>query len=1168
MAARDTKTHENIESAVAAGLRAPLYLDGHSLFSDSSDEALNTGMIALGLSGDVHEVQAELRNVALEDAQRLPGGLTDSILPDLKQTDIQSAVSDLPDLPISTLPPGTPYNDPLAVLSVSALREELLETAESTAVFRIQTQGELKTATTVRYEISGDAESGSDYVALSGEVTLPAGTNSSVDINIVPLDDALYEQAESLRIRLTTFDETLLTLDADASDAVIALIDDAGDTLQAGVVATTDVIVEGDTSGKFLVTLNGVLDQDVTLHYSVGGSAEAGKDFEPLTGTVVLRAGRNPSAEIEVSAINDAITEANETLTLRLESSSLDYVVVAEDSAQASLQIKDDIADRATLSLQADTDTLMETTAQQAMLSIRLAGEIDQTVEVYYRIEGSAQSGSDFVPMTGVAVLAPGLNPAAQIAVNILNDSRAEVSETLQVSLIGTNVDSILTDAQNNSVVFDILDDDLPQIAFDNASGDEDSVLSSTLTASATASDSRLEILLEGLPVGAQINDDFGNSFTAEVGETTIDISGWGQGQAAFDLHVTPPANDDRDFSLLVRAREYIGEQFVETETTAQFNVAALADAAQLQPPAQLAVEGGASSEVSDIFGTIDGNVNATTYRGGAGNDVLELSASSPNARVLEGGIGSDELYGGDNIDIIRGEGGVSEGGADFRDTLPVWQVDLADTDGSESVSHFQLESVPAAASFVSTTGSEAVGTQLGNGKWQFSAAEVAAGIDIIIPQSLASATTAQVFTTQLTVYTQEQDGSAALAVSAAVPFLLQLGSFDDLIHGNDGGDFIWGGLGDDELHGDAGADRLFGDEGNDHLLGGDGNDSLTGGSGDDLLEGGDGNDVLNDGAVNAFDGVDTLVGGMGDDTISLLLANASEFGSYDAGDSNLFDNRFRASSSSIAFDLDLAAASNDGIAITAADYDAAMADGLGGQRMGLNGEFYEVRTGTANDAIDGSGVSGHALRLMAGLGDDFLAGGDGDDLLFGQDGDDTLIGNAGADELTAGGGDDLLVFDTADTKEDAVAGEDGIDTARLDGSAAALDASELADIFDDVEILDLNGMSNTLENLSSEDVSAWSSSNLQTDDGQAFEAIIRGDESNSLSVSAGSNADWLDEGMAVYKGESFVMLSKSGVNILVDQAVDTSGISTPVASAASVHVFELSTIDVEGGLA
>jgi hypothetical protein len=71
----------------------------------------------------------------------------------------------------------------------------------NTATFVVRRSGGTNESLTVAYEISGTASNGADYLALSGVVTIPAGSRAA-EISIVPVDDALREHTETIRLGL------------------------------------------------------------------------------------------------------------------------------------------------------------------------------------------------------------------------------------------------------------------------------------------------------------------------------------------------------------------------------------------------------------------------------------------------------------------------------------------------------------------------------------------------------------------------------------------------------------------------------------------------------------------------------------------------------------------------------------------------------------------------------------------------------------------------------------------------------------------------------------------------------------------------------------------------------------------------------------------------------
>ena len=83
-----------------------------------------------------------------------------------------------------------------------------------------------------------------------------------------------------------------------------------------------------------------------------------------------------------------------------------------------------------------------------------------------------------------------------------------------------------------------------------------------------------------------------------------------------------------------------------------------------------------------------------------------------------------------------------------------------------------------------------------------------------------------------------------------------------------------------------------------------------------------------------------------------------------------------------------------------------------------------------------GNGLSGEALTVNAGSGNDTIFGGDGNDIIFGGGGDDVVDGGRGNDTEILGGGDDTAVWNPGEGS-DVVTGGAGHDKLQFNGSNA-----------------------------------------------------------------------------------------------------------------------------------
>jgi len=90
----------------------------------------------------------------------------------------------------------------------------------NTATFVIHRQGPTNADLTVGYEIGGTASNGLDYASLSGSVTIPAGRRSA-QIVVVPIDDTLAEDTETVALKLRPSTGYALGLPARASAIIV-----------------------------------------------------------------------------------------------------------------------------------------------------------------------------------------------------------------------------------------------------------------------------------------------------------------------------------------------------------------------------------------------------------------------------------------------------------------------------------------------------------------------------------------------------------------------------------------------------------------------------------------------------------------------------------------------------------------------------------------------------------------------------------------------------------------------------------------------------------------------------------------------------------------------------------------------------------------------------------
>ncbi len=280
-----------------------------------------------------------------------------------------------------------------------------------------------------------------DYDAQSGVlVTIPAGTLLKTFTVKVNHDDK-FESDESVSVVLSG--PTGATLGAATASGTI-LNDDLRPTLSVGDFSKNEGNA-GSTSFDFTVTLSNPSDQDITFNWvTADGTATAGVDYTAVTPppTVTIAAGQR-TATLSVPVSGDASDEGDETFLTQISSALMggSPLVISDGSATARIvndEVTVDIAGAGNV-----TEGNALTTDASFLVSLP-NGAVTHDVVVTYAIqEGTAKSGTDFLPMTLNTVTILAGQTSAMIVVKVKGDAITEGDESFNV---------ILTDATNAAI--------------------------------------------------------------------------------------------------------------------------------------------------------------------------------------------------------------------------------------------------------------------------------------------------------------------------------------------------------------------------------------------------------------------------------------------------------------------------------------------------------------------------------------------------------------------------------------------------------------------------------------------------------------------------------------------------------------------------------------------
>lgn len=412
----------------------------------------------------------------------------------------------------------------------------------------------------------------------------------------------------------------------------------------------------------------------------------------------------------------------------------------------------------------------------------------------------------------------------------------------------------------------------------------------------------------------------------------------------------------------------------------------------------------GGEGEIESVIGgsmndRITGNNFANTLRSGPGADALN---GAGGADFLDGGPGNDDLNGGPGMDTID-----ETADTNFWLSNAILMRGSGEVDTLANLEVAHLTGGPARANRFDLTG------------WTGSGS--ISGADDTDPTTLPPALVDTIILTADADFVLT-NGSLQVTDALGTRSITLTGIEDAILTG--------GGLANTiNASAFSGSTRISGSDGNDILTGGPRRDVILGGLGADTIRGNEGSDFLDGGGDN-----DTIIENrdafrfiIQNDRLNIDLSPApgdeqfDVLSNFEAAEliggaaANVFDvTEWTAGPITLRGQSGLDAVAGRGAgAISLAD------DGLelGGVAVAVILDSVEVGSITGSDGddvIDASHFSGVAV-LQGGKGDDRLIAGMGSDFLNGGEGDDTFVFLTDAtndlDSVTAGDGDDALDF-------------------------------------------------------------------------------------------------------------------------------------------------------------
>ena len=275
----------------------------------------------------------------------------------------------------------------------------------------------------------------------------PGEVAKNILVSVNP--DYRVEPDETFNVNLTNPANVNL---ADAQSTATIVNDDVGGIIQFS--ATSVSFTENVGTAQITVSRSNGNASDVSVQYStVDGTAQANKDFQPLTGTITFGANET-SKTISVPIINDALNEDTETFKLTLQNVSGGGTLGEQTNVTVNIQDDDPLPGLSVSNYSVAEGNNGLTTVN---FSLNLLAASGRRVSINYATQnGSATSPDDYSTASGSIDFAAG-ETSKNIQLIIVGDTNVEPDETFNL-VLSNAVNSVIA---NGAAVITIINDDL-----------------------------------------------------------------------------------------------------------------------------------------------------------------------------------------------------------------------------------------------------------------------------------------------------------------------------------------------------------------------------------------------------------------------------------------------------------------------------------------------------------------------------------------------------------------------------------------------------------------------------------------------------------------------------------------------------------------------------------
>jgi hypothetical protein len=322
----------------------------------------------------------------------------------------------------------------LGTVQLKATAPSVAESAGTVSIAVTRTGGSNGAISVSVSTASGSATSGQDFTAVSTTVQFADGDTADKIVVIPLLDDAVPEATEAFEVSMVSAANPFAT-------PLTVTITDDDPPGELELSSATYSAGEGSGSISINVTRTGGSAGPASVTVSTrDGSALAAQDYDATTATVSFAAGDAAPKTAVIPIINDALAEPDETFEVELSNAS-GAALGTTTTASVTIPANDRPApppangQPGSLQLSASSYAVNESSGNLIVTVTRVGGTSGVVGATLTIAPGTALAGQDYVGTSSTVSFGSGDASSRVVAIPIVNDSVAELSESFSVTL-------------------------------------------------------------------------------------------------------------------------------------------------------------------------------------------------------------------------------------------------------------------------------------------------------------------------------------------------------------------------------------------------------------------------------------------------------------------------------------------------------------------------------------------------------------------------------------------------------------------------------------------------------------------------------------------------------------------------------------------------------------